>query len=252
MKMRDAKARRDWWEYWVHFEFAIQLVLSYLEPRAAADVQKDFDAMDAKIQSLMKSDLNESTKEILINKLRAEFSDRHRYYVLKALNKIGIVKVAEEGVVDFDSTEIDTLTKIIRQPHQSPTGAGLQTLIDGAPGSPVPDLTLVYAPGASAAGRVLRMGSDDYKKYVDDKIEEKIAEENKPRAFPGGAVITVEDIKAAADAEKTRMERSASEKVPGMPNAPDDIPPPQFKLKIGHVPSNDEEDGNVEVNENEV
>lgn len=184
MKMRDAKAKRDWWEYWVSFEFAMQLVLSYLEPVVSKEIQLDYSDMDKRIQAIrLNALMHESARQTNIDQMRTDFADRHRYYVLKALNKIGIVKVAEDGVVDFDSTELQTLAAVIRSDRKDDNTeklAGIQTV-------PRPDgMTLVYD---QRVGKVLPMGSDQYKAYVQDKINQKIeSEKNASASATDGSV----------------------------------------------------------------
>jgi hypothetical protein len=242
MKMRDAKAKQDWWEYWVHFEFAIQLVLSYLEPAVAKEIQLDFDEMDKKIQALgvacKAGQIAEKTKEIQLNELRREFSDRHRYYVLKALNKIGIVKVAEDGIVDFDSTDLKTMATVIRTDRDK----------DQILANPTPmrasqlDMTLVVDP---VSKKVYRMGTDDYKAYVQSKIYTKNTE---AKAVPS-EVPSAEELAEIEKADPASVQepqpvvdapQSAAQPVvipPDMPDAPDienELPSSGFRLSIGY------------------
>ena len=212
MKMRDAKAEHAKYQYWTYFEFAIQLVLSYLEPGIAAYIQQDFNVMDEKIQAMKRtSGLSDKTREMTTDLLHEEFADRHRYYILKALNKIGIVKVSEDGDIDFGKLDLQVMSDIIKaNPHAASVSvstteqamatsamidersAGI-TNVSAAP----TDLTLVVADG-----KIYKMGSEDYKKYVDTKLEEKI----------------VEAQKVADDPEANIPEKKIETEMPEMPN----------------------------------
>jgi hypothetical protein len=231
MKMRDAKAARSWWEYWVHFEFAAQLVLSYLEPKVAKDIQLDMDDMDRKINDLTIAYDNgviaEKTKDMQINLLRADFSDKRRYYVMKALNKIGIVKVAEDGVVDFDSIDLETMSAVIRSGNEELTKEH----------KPVQqDTTLVIDP---VSKKVFRMGTAEYKEYLDSKIftkQQEVMKEPSP-------TTSIEELAKQPEPSSQAPEQK-EELAPVFPNLPeaDEMPTSEFRLRIGYPKEKKETD----------
>lgn len=217
MKMRDAKAEHAKYQYWVYFEFAIQLVLSYLEPGIAAYIQEDFNSMDDKIQIMKQTPgLSEKTREMTTDLFHEEFADRHRYYILKALNKIGIVKVSEDGDIDFGKLDLQVMSEIIRSSSNirsvatSTTESAIQTSKDidarmagitEISKGPA-DLTLVMA-----QGKIYKMGTQDYKKYVDTRLDEKIAEAKKAE----------EELAQSPDIPEKKIETS-------MPDMPSELP----------------------------
>ena len=233
MKMRDAKASRAWWEYWVHFEFAAQLVLSYLEPKVAKDIQLDMDDMETRISNLTiacdNGVLNEKTRDIQINLLRADFCDKHRYYVMKALNKIGIVKVAEDGVIDFDSIDLETMSAVIRAGNEELTKEHkpLQQ-----------DMTLVIDP---ISKKVFKMGTSEYKTYLDSRIFTQLHEAKKvpDRATPLEELVNSPQTENEIEQPKSEPPQPSQtaipkEAMPNLPDAPDDMPVSEFRLMIGY------------------
>ena len=237
MKMRDAKAEHAKYQYWTFFEFAIQLVLSYLEPGIAAYIQKDFNEMDARIQAIKHSkSLSDKTKEMSVDILHEEFADRHRYYVLKALNKIGIVKVSEDGDIDFGKLDLQVMSDIIRTTGNKETAMATTAQAERTVAeitkregvlvnSPAPtDLTLVVA-----GGKIYKMGSDDYKNYIDTKLDEKIAEEQKK----------AEDPANQADVEK-KVESA-------LPDMPDDLPAIGWQPRKAIPQENEKEEESDEI-----
>lgn len=119
LKMRDAQAKGEIKEYWIYFEYAMGLVLSHIDFNVRGEIEKDFAVLQEAIRKVRKSNLNEQTKNILINKLCEDFANNHRFYIMQALNRIGIVKVEDEGIIDFDKIDIDTMTQIIRDSDRS-------------------------------------------------------------------------------------------------------------------------------------
>lgn len=217
MKMRDAKADSDRYRYWTYFEFAIQLVLSYLEPAAAAYIQQDFDKMEDKKQAILHDPrIADKTKEMSVNILHEQFADKHRYFILKALNKIGIVKVSEDGEVDFDKLDLELMSYVIRQNRSSASTPADNAQPAGGLGTN-PDLTLVVA-----GGKIYRMGSDDYKKYVDQKLTEKLAETADYGTLPNDPPPPESEPQSVD--EPTAKEKPAQPDEPSMPDMPDDLP----------------------------
>lgn len=164
MKMRDAKADGDIWRYWVNFEFGIQLVLSHLEPKVASLVQLDYDAMEAIILKIKTLEDNPESQKVEVNKLRENFADTHRVFLMKCLNKIGIVKVAEDGTIDFDSTELSLMEKMVRVPSGRAEAAAKAAEL--VPVKLNEEWFLVY----DGDGKVMKMRKADYEKMIDDKV----------------------------------------------------------------------------------
>jgi len=117
LKMRDAQADDQPARYWTYFEYALGLVISHLDFQLKGEIQQDYAVLMAafrKINLLKDTELNTQSKKSLINKLKEDFADAHRFYIMQALNRVGVVKVEDEGIINFESTDLDTMTKIVR------------------------------------------------------------------------------------------------------------------------------------------
>lgn len=114
LKMRDSEAQHELAAFWIYFKYAFGLVTSHFDFQLRADIQKDYDIMDVAIKRIEKSGIADSSQKNMINNLRAKFAQAHLFYVMQALNRVGIVKLEEEGTIDFESTDLETFTKIVR------------------------------------------------------------------------------------------------------------------------------------------
>lgn len=125
-KMRDTYAEDSQEKYYKYFEVAIQLVLPHLDIEIRKEVENDFKQLKKMIKETNAKDSNDQTKKIEILKLKEDFATTHRYYIMLALTKVGIVRASEEGLIDFNSIEIDAIKRAIR------AGGGLPSALKEA------------------------------------------------------------------------------------------------------------------------
>lgn len=167
LKMRDAQAKGEIKEYWIYFEYAMGLVLSHIDFDVRGEIEKDFAVLQEAVRKIKKSNLNEQTKTTLINKLFEDFANSHRFYIMQALNRIGIVKVEDEGVIDFDKIDIDTMTQIIRNSYSSLEKA-VEKAEEGKKQIVMPEMIAIYH-----NGKIIQIPKEDYIKYASSKKEKK-------------------------------------------------------------------------------
>jgi hypothetical protein len=125
-RMRDYYADDDKERYYKYFEVALQLVLPHLDLEIRKGIEGDFKKLKIEEAKIAEVEANEQTRKIARLKLREGFATAHRYYIMLALTKVGIVKTSEEGLIDFNSIEIDTLKRVIR------AGSGLPSSLKEA------------------------------------------------------------------------------------------------------------------------
>lgn len=113
-KMRDGKAKGDTAEYYTHFEFSIQMLLAYIDAEEREKIERDFREYRKLLKAIKDGDANEQTKKRNILLLKEDFADAHRYYVMAALSKAGIIKVSDEGLIDFEKKDINEVRAIVR------------------------------------------------------------------------------------------------------------------------------------------
>jgi hypothetical protein len=173
LKMRDAQADDQPARYWTYFEYALGLVISHLDFQLKGEIQQDYAILMAafrKINLLKDTELNAQSKKSLINKLKEDFADAHRFYIMQALNRVGIVKVEDEGIINFESTDLDTMTKIVRDlPNGTIASFEKQ---DGKKTPPIikPEMVLV-----TYKDKLIEMPKEDFLKMQAAKQEEELA-----------------------------------------------------------------------------
>jgi len=127
-RMRDAESGKHYEQYFTHFKFALQLVIPYISGEVRTDIEDDMDTLKKAIEQIKKDKaLNDITRSKVITEVKRDFADNHKAFLMSALTKTGIVKVLDEGVVDFTKNDMDTVAHIIRN-----SGKGLEKSIEQA------------------------------------------------------------------------------------------------------------------------
>jgi len=139
--MITAKANDDKWKYWVYFSSTIKLLKMYFNPDLRKQIQDDYDLMVVKIKQVQENkQLNDSSKKTEIEKMRTEFADEHEMYLANGIARSGIVKVRDEGTIDFNKIELDSMTQIIRSHTGMEKAADSQGLSLSDKKEPIPNL----------------------------------------------------------------------------------------------------------------
>lgn len=113
LQMRNAKAKGEWYKYWVNFKFAMQLLVPYMSVEVRKKIEEDYQELLKEIKKIEKKDIAKASKDKEIEELKTEFAETHEYYILSALGRVGIIKVEEEGVLDFNTFDFNNLRKAI-------------------------------------------------------------------------------------------------------------------------------------------
>lgn len=125
-RMRDNYADNNQERYFKYFEIALQLVLPHLDIEIRKGIETDFKKLRSEEAKIKDTTANEQTKKLEYLKLQESFATAHRYYIMLALTKVGIVRTSEEGLIDFDSIEVESLKRVIR------AGSGLPSSLKEA------------------------------------------------------------------------------------------------------------------------
>jgi len=212
LKMRDAQAEDDVKKYWVYFEYGIGLVISHLDFQLKGEIQKDYTILAAAFNRIMNSSINPETKKSLINGLKEDFANAHRFYIMQALNRVGVVKVEDEGIIDFESVDIDTMTKIVRDTSgQSVINATEKIEAKKTPPLVKPEMIMVYS-----GGKLVQMPKEDYDKFQASKDEDPIMMAEMPEDLEG-------DSESESEADESGPEEDTE------PSAEDSESPEQEK-----------------------
>lgn len=113
--MMNAAADGDINRYYTNFKFALQLVISYLDIKTRTALQADMDKLDILIDSINAApDLNPESKRGKILALKESFADKHTVYIFGCFSRVGIVRIKEEGRLDFKVLDIDKMAQIVQ------------------------------------------------------------------------------------------------------------------------------------------
>jgi len=113
-RLRDAKAAGRKAEYCDLFDFALQLLVPYIDINLRKTINEDWNSLQEAIKQAKKEEKSEASRKRVIEELRENFADTHRSYVFSTLSKVGITRVSEEGKIDFNKLGLDNVAHIIR------------------------------------------------------------------------------------------------------------------------------------------
>lgn len=121
-RMRDADAANEKDRYYSLFEYALQLLLPYMEIELRSMIEDDFKTLQEEIRAIHAAEgVAEQTKSKDVQDLKKDFADAHRYFVFDTLPKASIVKISRDGMIDFKRHDIKEITAIIGQKRGLPS-----------------------------------------------------------------------------------------------------------------------------------
>lgn len=129
-RMRDAQAAGRIDEYYTHFEYGLQLLLSHMEIEIRSLIEEDFKTLELAIAVLKKDTSNTTSKATQIQELKKDFADSHRYFIFDTLPRASIIKINRDGAIDFKKHDFEQLQAIVR------TTGGLPSTLKNAVGEP--------------------------------------------------------------------------------------------------------------------
>jgi preprotein translocase subunit Sec61beta len=112
--MSDAHAEKDKWKYFSKFRTAYDLLLNYFDNEDREKMEIDFRALKQAIKEIAISKNNEASKKEMIDKIQENFADEHRYYIFNSFAKAGIIRLEQEGSMDFTKHDMEEIKKIVR------------------------------------------------------------------------------------------------------------------------------------------
>lgn len=114
MNIIKSKANNEKDKYTSYVESGLRLLMVYYPDRLKIAIQEDMESLRNEIQKLKATEKNEVTKEKKIMELKMDFAETHEAYVFTALTKVGIIKIQEEGVIDFEKHDINQIARAVR------------------------------------------------------------------------------------------------------------------------------------------
>jgi hypothetical protein len=122
-KMIDAKEQKDWWKYFVNFEFLYQRLLPYMETEDRMCHECEWRYL-AYLEKKIRNDttINDTTRETKILELKREFAEGHMAYLYLLFPKAGLATIKESGEIDFTKMRWDALRSFIQDGGGTPSG----------------------------------------------------------------------------------------------------------------------------------
>lgn len=119
-KLRDAGAEKDLEKFAFLADFAIQLLICYYPTRLRFKL--DEDKQDLKRRELVvwnNPELHDETKTLMVAKMRADWANDHLGAFFSAFNRVGFVKVKDEGVIDWQDEDFSGFSHVVRKSTHS-------------------------------------------------------------------------------------------------------------------------------------
>ncbi len=133
-KMRDAQAAGDKDKYFVYFDYAMGFAIHHLDTDTRRKIEDARKLFAKEVRKIKEGSMHDDEKRKDMQALKEDFANNHRYYVMLTLSKIGIVKVMDEGVIDFNELDIEGLKRVVRSDR------GLEAAMDANIKKGVPDV----------------------------------------------------------------------------------------------------------------
>lgn len=127
-RMRDAHAERNKKKYFSYFNFAMRLLLPHIDIKIREKINEDYITLNRERSKILNDkSLSDITKNIQIEDIECEFADALNSHIFIALSKVGIIRVSEEGIIDFNSIELDKIAQIVQDRSR-----GLEKAVENA------------------------------------------------------------------------------------------------------------------------
>ena len=115
LKLREAQAHGQTEVAYEYFKWMLNFLSNHIPLESRKNLEEDMLTFVNQLVIIEKDKLlNESTKEIRINKLKQIFMETHTRYIMLAFPRASITKVSDEAAVDFTELDYNLAKKIIR------------------------------------------------------------------------------------------------------------------------------------------
>ena len=121
--MSDAYAREDWKQYYNYFDIALQAIMPAISSERRQRINNDIKALKLYIKIVKAgTEDNDALKLQKIQAAQVDFVDTHRFFLFSALPNVGIIKSADDGLLELTDETIRDVQIVIR---------GHESVIDG-------------------------------------------------------------------------------------------------------------------------
>jgi hypothetical protein len=137
--MTRARASQDWHAYCSYYMDALEMLMPFIPAKLRPGIEADLRAVYSEVAVIRGGQgiSGEAKVKQELEVLR-DFSDHHKGYLYICFERAGIIKLREEGVLDFDEIDIETVAKVVRNassglPNALKEAGAIKGDVDGKP-----------------------------------------------------------------------------------------------------------------------
>jgi hypothetical protein len=116
MTHAEAQGRKK--EYVTYFLNALEMLAPYLPATDSPKCEAGLKELQDRIQKIKEKEGTEGLNTQAINDQvlneKCNFADEHKFYIYRAFERAKIISLSEEGELDFDKVDFDTVIKVVR------------------------------------------------------------------------------------------------------------------------------------------
>jgi len=113
--IRDSSAENNIDKAFSYTKFIIKLLLPYTEPVERLELEKNYQVLLKEIKRIDQSrNVHDNTKRDKVLELKDSFIEAHMATLMMSAGKAGIVKLKEDGLIDYDMFDVDDIESIVR------------------------------------------------------------------------------------------------------------------------------------------
>ena len=113
-RMCNRREDGDLEKYYIACRYALFFVISGITKEKREAILADMRTLDAELGRIYQTEKNDATRREKMLAVQVEFAETHEFYIFEAFSRIGILHISDEGVLDFDKRDIDSITGLVR------------------------------------------------------------------------------------------------------------------------------------------
>jgi hypothetical protein len=120
--MRDSDSLKDIDRTFTLFKWLLWYLRNHIPLEDREDIETDWKTIMSKINEVEEDvALNDTSRLALINKIKTIFINTHMSYIMTAFPRAGIVTTSDEGKINFDEMDFNTMVNAIRSNSGMPS-----------------------------------------------------------------------------------------------------------------------------------
>jgi hypothetical protein len=113
-KMQDAKSNGNWEKYWWEFDSVMKICRPFFPDTQIQFLQEEYNKLHHAENVIREKFPNEKSQEKYLLELRRDFALTYEHIISLGLEGMDIIKLTQDGIIDFNAHDLKTLTKVVR------------------------------------------------------------------------------------------------------------------------------------------